>query len=81
MADGRSLVAALALGAEGMNMGTRFIATKDAPVHQNVKDALVKASFRDVTMGSTDLHAAKKGWDYPTGWGAPRAKKLADALP
>ena len=44
-------------------------------------DALVKASFRDVTMGSTDLHAAKKGWDYPTGWGAPRAKKLADALP
>ena len=37
MADGRSLVAALALGAEGMNMGTRFIATKEAPVHDNVK--------------------------------------------
>src|SRR5947208_6969277 len=44
MADGRSLVAALALGAAGMNMGTRFIATKEAPVHQNVKNALVKAS-------------------------------------
>jgi len=44
-------------------------------------DALVKASFRDVTMGATDLFAAKKGWDYPTGWGAPRAKKLADSLP
>ena len=44
-------------------------------------DALVKASFRDITVGSTDLFPAKKGWDYPTGWGAPRAKKLADALP
>jgi nitronate monooxygenase len=43
MADGRSLVAALALGAEGMNMGTRFIATKEAPVHDNVKQALVDA--------------------------------------
>ena len=43
MADARSLVAALALGAEGMNMGTRFIATKEAPVHDNVKQALVDA--------------------------------------
>jgi NAD(P)H-dependent flavin oxidoreductase YrpB (nitropropane dioxygenase family) len=43
MADGRSLVAALALGADGMNMGTRFIATVEAPVHQNVKQALVDA--------------------------------------
>ena len=41
MADGRSLVAALALGAAGMNMGTRFIATKEAPVHDNVKQAIV----------------------------------------
>jgi kumamolisin len=44
-------------------------------------DPLVKASFRDITVGATDLFSAKKGWDYPTGWGAPRAKKLADALP
>jgi NAD(P)H-dependent flavin oxidoreductase YrpB (nitropropane dioxygenase family) len=43
MADGRSLVASLALGADGMNMGTRFIATKEAPVHDNVKQALVEA--------------------------------------
>ncbi|HIF05487.1 MAG TPA: nitronate monooxygenase [Gemmatimonadetes bacterium] len=43
MADGRSLVASLALGAEGMNMGTRFIATQEAPVHDNVKQALVEA--------------------------------------
>ena len=43
MADGRSLVASLALGADGMNMGTRFIATKEAPVHENVKRRLVEA--------------------------------------
>ncbi len=44
-------------------------------------DPAVRASFRDVQLGGTDLFQAKKGWDYPTGWGAPRAKKLADALP
>jgi len=43
MADGRSLVAALALGADGMNMGTRFMATKEAPIHENVKKTLVEA--------------------------------------
>ena len=50
MADGRSLVAALALGAEGMNMGTRFIATREAPVHQNVKDAIVAATELDTRL-------------------------------
>jgi len=50
MADGRSLVAAMALGAEGMNMGTRFMATKDAPIHQNEKEALVKASELDTRL-------------------------------
>jgi len=50
MADGRSLVASLALGAEGMNMGTRFIATKEAPVHENVKQALVAASELDTRL-------------------------------
>jgi NADH:quinone reductase (non-electrogenic) len=50
MADGRSLVAAIALGAAGMNMGTRFIATKEAPVHQNVKDAIVAASELDTRL-------------------------------
>ena len=50
MADGRSLVAALSLGAEGMNMGTRFMATKEAPIHQNVKDALVAADERDTRL-------------------------------
>jgi len=50
MADGRSLVASLALGAEGMNMGTRFIATREAPVHQNVKQAIVAASELDTRL-------------------------------
>lgn len=50
MADGRSLVAALALGAEGMNMGTRFLATKEAPVHDNVKAAIVAASELDTRL-------------------------------
>jgi len=42
-ADGRSLVASLAMGAEGMNMGTRFMATVEAPIHDNVKQAIVEA--------------------------------------
>ncbi len=50
MADGRSLVAALALGAEGINMGTRFIATHEAPVHANVKAAIVAASELDTRL-------------------------------
>ena len=50
MADGRSVIAAMALGAEGMNMGTRFIATEDAPVHQNVKEAIVNASELDTRL-------------------------------
>ncbi|MBR0781800.1 NAD(P)H-dependent flavin oxidoreductase [Bradyrhizobium iriomotense] len=50
MADGRSLVAALSLGAAGMNMGTRFIATKEAPVHDNVKNALVAATELDTRL-------------------------------
>ena len=40
----------MALGAEGMNMGTRFIATEDAPVHQNVKEAIVNASELDTRL-------------------------------
>ncbi len=49
-ADARSLVASLAMGADGMNMGTRFIATREAPVHENVKKALVAASELDTRL-------------------------------
>ena len=50
MADARSLVASLAMGADGMNMGTRFIATKEAPVHENVKAAILAASELDTRL-------------------------------
>ncbi|MEM9725303.1 MAG: nitronate monooxygenase family protein [Pseudomonadota bacterium] len=49
-ADARSLVASLAMGADGVNMGTRFIATKEAPVHENVKQAIVAASELDTRL-------------------------------
>ncbi len=50
MADARSLVAAIAMGAEGINMGTRFIATVEAPVHENVKQAILAASELDTRL-------------------------------
>lgn len=54
--DGRGLAAALSLGADGINMGTRFLATKEAPVHQNIKDALVGASERQTALIFRTLH-------------------------
>lgn len=48
--DGRGLVAALSLGADGINMGTRFVATQEAPVHENVKQGLVKGTERDTAL-------------------------------
>jgi NAD(P)H-dependent flavin oxidoreductase YrpB (nitropropane dioxygenase family) len=50
IADGRGMAAAFALGAEGINMGTRFCATQEAPIHPNIKHALVKASERDTEL-------------------------------
>jgi nitronate monooxygenase len=49
-ADGRGLAAALALGADGINMGTRFMATREAPIHQNIKETIVKASARSTQL-------------------------------
>jgi NADH:quinone reductase (non-electrogenic) len=50
MADGRSLVAALALGADGVNMGTRFMATRECKIHDNVKQGIVDNSERDTLL-------------------------------
>ncbi len=50
VANGKQLVAALALGADGINMGTRFIATKEAPVHENVKQAILNATELDTRL-------------------------------
>lgn len=49
-ADARSLVASIAMGADGMNMGTRFMCTTEAPIHQRVKDAIVAASELDTRL-------------------------------
>jgi NAD(P)H-dependent flavin oxidoreductase YrpB (nitropropane dioxygenase family) len=49
-ADGQGLAAALSLGAEGINMGTRFMATVEAPIHQNIKDEIVRASETDTQL-------------------------------
>ena len=54
--DGRGMAAALALGAEGVNMGTRFCATEEAPIHYHIKQALVKASERDTKLVFRTLH-------------------------
>lgn len=48
--DGRAMAAAMVLGCEGVNLGTRFCAVKEAPIHQNIKQALVDASERDTTL-------------------------------
>jgi NADH:quinone reductase (non-electrogenic) len=60
MADARSLIAALALGAEGMNMGTRFMATKEAPIHENVKQAIVAASELDTRLVMRSLRNTER---------------------
>lgn len=56
IADGEGMAAALALGAEGVNMGTRFCATREAPIHDNIKRALVGATERDTRLIFRTLH-------------------------
>jgi nitronate monooxygenase len=59
-ADGRGLVAALALGADGMNMGTRFVATREAPVHENLKMALVRHNETDTRLTMRSLRNTER---------------------
>lgn len=65
MADARSLVAALAMGAEGMNMGTRFMATKEAPIHDNVKQAILNATELDTRLIMRPLRNTERVLDNP----------------
>jgi len=65
MADARSLVAALAMGADGMNLGTRFIATQEAPVHEHVKQAIVAASELDTRLIMRPLRNTERVLDNP----------------
>lgn len=66
MADGRSLAAALALGAEGINMGTRFVATVEAPVHDTVKQAILAASERDTRLIMRPLRNTERVLQNPS---------------
>lgn len=70
--DGRGLVAALALGAEAMNMGTRFVATKEAPVHPKVKEWLIQATERDTILVLRSLRNTMRALRNPT------AEKVAE---
>jgi NAD(P)H-dependent flavin oxidoreductase YrpB (nitropropane dioxygenase family) len=54
--DGRGMAAALVLGAQGINMGTRFMCTQEAPVHDNIKQALVNATERDTNLMFRTMH-------------------------
>ena len=65
MADGRSLVAALALGADGIAMGTRFLATREAPVHDNVKQALLRATELDTRLVMRSLRNTERVLNNP----------------
>ncbi|MEP4149501.1 MAG: nitronate monooxygenase family protein [Halioglobus sp.] len=65
MADARSLVASLAMGAEGMNMGTRFLATKEAPVHDNVKQAILEATELDTRLVMRPLRNTERVLNNP----------------
>ncbi len=65
-ADGRGLIAALALGADGMNMGTRFVATREAPVHENVKQALVDHGETDTRLIMRSLRNTERVMHNPT---------------
>ncbi|CAN7767282.1 nitronate monooxygenase family protein [Pseudorhodoferax sp. LjRoot39] len=56
VADGRGMAAAMVLGAEGVNMGTRFCATVEAPIHHEIKQALVRAGERDTNLIFRTLH-------------------------
>ena len=64
--DGRGLVAALSLGADGINMGTRFVATKEAPVHDGLKQALVEADERSTRLVMRTLRNTERVLHTPT---------------
>ena len=65
MADARSLVASIVMGAEGMNMGTRFMATQEAPIHQNVKQAILDATELDTRLVMRPLRNTERVLNNP----------------
>ena len=81
MADGRSLAAALAMGADGINMGTRFVATKEAPAHDNVKRAILEATELDFRLIMRPLRNTERVINNPAVERVlAKEKELGDAL-
>lgn len=62
IADGRGLAAALALGAEGVLLGTRFMATPEAPIHANFKQAIIKSDGHDTVLTEIPDLASQRVW-------------------
>jgi nitronate monooxygenase len=62
VSDGRSLLAVLSLGAEGAIIGTRLLATKECPIHENLKQALLNASELDTTLIMRSINATHRVW-------------------
>jgi nitronate monooxygenase len=65
VADGRGLLAALALGADGVTIGTRLLVTEECPIHDNVKQALIAATERDTLPILGSLHNTLRAWKNP----------------
>jgi nitronate monooxygenase len=65
IADGRGLLAALALGADGVTIGTRLLATAECPIHENLKQALVAATEVDTLPILGSLHNTLRAWKNP----------------
>jgi nitronate monooxygenase len=65
VADGRGLLAALALGADGVTIGTRLLVTEECPIHDNVKQALIAATERDTLPVLGSLHNTLRAWKNP----------------
>lgn len=62
VSDGHGMLAVLALGAEGVIIGTRILATKEAPIHDNLKQALVQASELDTMLIMRSIHSTHRVW-------------------
>ncbi|MFN2219239.1 MAG: NAD(P)H-dependent flavin oxidoreductase, partial [Anaerolineae bacterium] len=62
IADGRGFLAALALGAEGVTIGTRLLVTEECPIHENVKQALIAATELDTLPILGSLHNTVRAW-------------------
>jgi nitronate monooxygenase len=65
IADGRGLLAALALGAEGVTIGTRLLVTEECPIHDNLKQALIAATELDTLPVLGSLHNTLRAWKNP----------------